>query len=131
MPLEIMGPMVVLGIAGIALLLHLTGQTAPMRLQTEEDAHRAWLREHGEDAPGIILVAADGRAALLRLASGALGLVTAMGADPSARYLTGASWETTTKGLRIRLPDFAAPRFDIALSEDDRAAWLALKDQTT
>lgn len=131
MPLEILGPMVVLGIAGIALLLHLTGRTAPMRLETEEDARRAWLREHGEDAPGAVLVAASGRAALLRLSSGALGLVTVMGADPSARYLTGASWETTAQGLRIRPPDFAAPRFDIALSEDDRAAWLALKDKTT
>lgn len=127
MPLHILGPLVVIGIGGVVLLLHLLGLTAPYRLRDKDTARQAWLREFSEDAPEDILLAANGKAALLRLSGGELGLVIPMGADPSAHSLTGASWHDTPKGLRIDTPDYGAPHFNIELTEAERSQWRALK----
>lgn len=124
MPLEILGPMVVLGIAGIALALHLLGLTAPRRLTTKDEARAAWLREHPDDDIAQVLLARSGRAALITLASGARGLVYAMGADTCAHPLKGARWQQRKNALRVGLPDFAAPHFDIALAPDELPIWL-------
>ncbi len=124
MPLEILGPMVVFGIAGIALALHLLGLTSPLRLTSEEAARAAWLREFPDDEITSISLASSGRAALVQLSTSALGLVHTMGADTMAHPLSGAIWHETAQGVRLTLPDFAAPRFDIALTPEERAHWL-------
>ena len=127
MPLEILGPMVVLGIAGIALLLYRLGLAEPFQL-TGEHSRTAWLREVPDDVPTQILIAKTRQNALLRLASGQLGLVSVMGADTTARYLTDATWQHTDTALTLRLPDFAAPQFTIPLEPQEQAQWAALRD---
>ena len=124
MPLEILGPMVVLGIAGIALALHLLGLTAPRHQTTEDDARAAWLREHPDDNIAQVLLARSGRAALITLASGERGLVYVMGADTCAHPLTGAQWQQRKGAIRVTIPDFAAPRFDIMLAPGELSQWM-------
>ncbi|WP_298678798.1 hypothetical protein [uncultured Lentibacter sp.] len=128
MPLEILLPLVVLGIAGLGLALHLLGFSTPLRLTCEAHVRAAWLREHPEDAPQTILLTQDGRAALLRLASGHLGLLRALGADTVAQYLGRATWQITANGIKLTLPDFATQPLNIRLTEAERQDWLALKD---
>ncbi|MBU2983581.1 hypothetical protein KO498_17370 [Lentibacter algarum] len=127
MPLEILGPMVVLGIGGIALLMHFVGLSKPFQL-TGEHSRTAWVREVPDDVPTQILIANNQENALLKLASGKLGLVHVMGADTTARYLTGATWHSSNSALTIHLPDFGAPKFTIPLSPQEQANWTALKD---
>lgn len=125
MPLSILIPMVVLGIAGIALLLHLLGLTAPARFDDDDSAARAWLREFPEDPPTRIVLSHDHRAALIETAKGR-GVVWPMGADTTARYLDGAQISQTNKGLRIDLPDYTAPHIHLSLDPDEARQWPAL-----
>ena len=127
MPLEILGPMVVLGIGGIAVFLHLAGLSKPFQL-TGEHTRTAWLREVPDDVPKQILIAPNRENALLKLASGELGLIHVMGADTTARYLTGATWSNSDTTLTLHLPDFGAPKFTIPLTPQEQANWTALKD---
>ena len=126
MPLEILGPVVVLGIAGIALLLHRLGLSEQFEL-TGEHTRTAWLREVPDDVPTQILIAKTRNAALLRLASGELGLVSVMGADTAARYLTDARWQHSDEGITLHLPDFAAPHVTIPLEPHEQAQWSSLR----
>ncbi len=127
MPLEILGPMVVVGIVGIALLLRYLGLAEPFQL-TGEHTRTAWLREIPDDVPKQILIASNRENALLKLASGKLGLVHVMGADTMARYLTDATWQHADTALTLKLDDFAAPHFTIALAPQEQAKWASLRD---
>lgn len=119
--------MVVVGIVGIALLLRYLGLAKPFQL-TGEHTRTAWLREVPNDVPVKILIAKSRQSALLRLASGQLGLVSVMGADTTARYLTDATWHHANKALTLKLPDFTAPHFTIPLEPQEQAQWAALRD---
>ncbi|MEO1364365.1 MAG: hypothetical protein AAFU86_11380, partial [Pseudomonadota bacterium] len=79
MPLHILLILVVGGIAGIALALHLLGMTGadPLRGDT---ARAAWLRAYPDDSVQRVAVSADGRVARIDCAAGR-GLVWRMGAD--------------------------------------------------
>ena len=127
MPLSILIPMVGLGIAGIALLLHVLGLTAPARLKDDDSAAQGWLREFPEDPPTRIVLSHDHRAALIETAKGR-GVVWPMGADTTARYLDGAKISQTAKGLRIDLPDYTAPHINLTLDPDEARDWPALME---
>lgn len=130
MPLEILGPMVVFGILGIALLLHLAGQTDPLRLKNEKDVIRAWQREHPDDEVTRIHIAANKRSALLRTKEGALGLVRTLGADTALHDLSQSQWSTKGNTLTLRSDDFSAPRIRLTLAPEEQALWASLRDKT-
>lgn len=125
MPLTILLPMVVLGIAGITLLLHLLGMSRPKLLRDGAEARAAWLDEFPKDAPLRVVVSHDHRAALIETALGK-GVVWPMGADTTARYLDGAEVVRTHKGVRIDLPDYTAPRINLTLDAEEVALWPSL-----
>jgi len=128
MPLSILLPMVVVGIAGIAVLLHLLGLSRRATLADAAKARAAWLREFPTDAP-IHVTLCDNRSAALIATETGRGVVWPMGADTTARYLTGARVTKTSSGLRLDLPDYTAPRIHIALDPDEATAWQdALKE---
>ncbi|MFB9148393.1 hypothetical protein [Roseovarius ramblicola] len=128
MPLSILLPMVVLGIACIAVLLHLLGLSRRATLADKAAARAAWLREFPGDAPVHVTLCHDRSAALIETETGR-GVVWPMGADTTARYLDGARLHTTKTGLRIDLPDYTAPRIHLALHADESARWQdALKE---
>lgn len=126
MPLELLLALVVLGIAGIAALLHALGYTAGLTLDSEDAVRAQWQRLYpDDDAPGAIHLSADGRAALVETGDGP-GLIWVMGADSTAHKLTGADLRDTPDGLYIDLHDFAAPGLNVRLGPEARAIWRAL-----
>jgi hypothetical protein len=46
-----------------------------------------------------------------------------MGADTTARFLRQARITRTDKGLRVDLPDFAAPHIHLRLDPDEAELW--------
>ena len=86
MPLEILAPMVVIGILGIALMLHLTGQSRTDPL-TAERAERAWAAQVPWTTAHRITLNDDARVALVETDRGP-GLLWVFGADCTARLFT-------------------------------------------
>jgi hypothetical protein len=129
MPLSILLPMVVLGIAGIAVLLHLLGLSRRAVLADEAAARAAWLREYPGDAPVRVTLCHDRSAALIETGRGR-GVVWPMGADTTARHLDGARLTPTRTGLRIDLPDYTAPRVHLTLDAGESARWQATLKET-
>lgn len=122
MPLIILGPLVVIGILAIALILHLSGRTAPRRLATEAEARDAWAREYPENPALTVLLSSDNRAALIRATRG-LGLVWCLGDDTVARIVTKSKTHTTATGLAFERREFAARRINVTLDADTLALW--------
>lgn len=130
MPLHILLPLVVLGIAGIALMLHLLGYSRQVVIRDAADAMRLWLHHWPEDQVQGAHVAQDGHAALVDTANG-LGLVWAFGADTSARLLAGAALSPCGAGLRVRLRDFTAPTVTLHLRPEEAGDWQARIERHT
>jgi len=124
MPLNILLPIVVLGIAGIAALLHLLGYSRPKRIASELEARALWAREFPAHPAQTVLVAQDGHAALIQTPQGT-GLVWTIGADATARRLQNANATRTASGIRVYLHDFTAPSVSIHLSAHEASTWLA------
>ncbi|SHI96909.1 hypothetical protein SAMN05444000_10470 [Shimia gijangensis] len=125
MPLHILGPMVVIGIIGIAVLLHLMGRTAPRTLTNETDALAAWKRAFPNSVPVSALLSNDRKAALVTTHNNT-GLVWCFGDDTVARGIKRAAVRETSKGLSFDMPDFAAPHVDVVLREPNLSTWKTL-----
>ena len=121
MPLDILLILVVVGIASIAILLHLSGKSKRARL-TADSAQTAWLRHFPEDKVTGSIAAQDGHAALVSTSAG-LGLIWSFGADTVARHLEQVALEDTAKGLRFRFDDFTAPSVRVTLTPNERQLW--------
>ncbi|MEL6883650.1 MAG: hypothetical protein AAFY39_10510 [Pseudomonadota bacterium] len=122
MPLHILLILVVGGIAGIALALHLLGLSRATPL-TEDTARAAWLRHWPDDAVHSVHVTQDGRAARVEARQGR-GILWQFGADTCARRLTGAEVTRIVKGrVDLRLGDYTAPRVRLALSPSEQDEW--------
>lgn len=126
MPLHILLILVIGGIAGIALALHLLGLSKSDPF-TENSARAAWLRHRPGDSVQRVDVTQDGQAARITTQSGR-GIVWHMGADTCARLLTGDA--TTHVGrtyTTVRLRDYTAPKIRLQLTaqeQDDWANWM-------
>lgn len=121
MPLEILLPVVILGIAGIGVMLHLTGQSRGFALGDVPTARQQWERHW----PGARIAALDlaGGAALVVDQHGP-GLLRPFGADTVAPRI--AELTETPEGLRADFHDFAAPPVTLRLDPDARTRWLTL-----
>lgn len=122
MPLGMLVALVVGGIAGIAVLTHVLGWSRPRQFLIKEDATRGWLREFPDTTVISVTLCANGAAALITSDAGP-GLVWPMGADTSARFLTGAQVTVRNDRLIVHLQDYTAPRITLRLGADDSAAW--------
>ena len=126
MPLHILLILVIGGIAGIALALHILGLSQTLHLDMV-NARQQWLRHFPDDSFDTseaidCLVTIRGDRALVR-SDQSYGLVWTMGADASARRLVGAQWAKTSNGVAVRFPDPAAPRIEIRLAEAETHLW--------
>ncbi len=126
MPLEILLVLVVGGIAGITLLLHLTGRSEPFVL-TPETARAQWLRHAPDDTIIDVTISNDRHAALVRTETGA-GLLWSFGADTVARHLLDFDWIERPEGFEIQFHDFGTPGTLIHLDEIERAHWRHLME---
>ncbi|ASP19861.1 hypothetical protein ANTHELSMS3_01146 [Antarctobacter heliothermus] len=122
MPLTVLLALVVVGIAGVALLIHTTGLSQPRRFTTEAEARAAWTREFPlTDITGVTLCR-SGRAALIATPTGT-GVVWPMGADSTARWVADGRVTRRDGGLTLYLPDYVAPTVRLHLDPDEIALW--------
>ncbi|APG48388.1 hypothetical protein [Phaeobacter porticola] len=121
MPLEILVAMVLIGTLAIAILLHMTGRSAPV-LMTQERAAQAWHRHDPDSRILKTLPSTNRRAALIETNAG-LGLVWCFGADTIARPLLGSHLTNHPKGLRVSFADFATPSVLLHLTEVEKVEW--------
>lgn len=121
MPLEILLVLVVGGIAGITILLHLSGRSQ-LRVLTQVTAQTEWQRHFPEDMVIDVTISHDGHSALIRTTT-ARGLLWSFGADTVARHLLDFDWIERPDGFEFRFHDFAAPRVVIHLDEIERQHW--------
>ena len=122
MPLPILFALVVLGIAGVIALVHLSGVSSPKTFDTEDDARAAWAREFPDLPAGTVTLTAK-RAAALVMTDDGPGLIWPMGADSTARLLRGARAKALPTGLDLHLPDRSAPRLRLVLTPQEARAW--------
>ncbi|MCT4608341.1 MAG: hypothetical protein N4A70_03960 [Pelagimonas sp.] len=122
MPLHILIALVVIGISGVALLTHLLGMSQPHRFDSDRDARDAWLREFPEIDIRSVSRCQSGTAALIDTVQGP-GLVWPMGQDTTARLITGASYTASGDRLTLHLPDYAAPKVQLRLTQDEIRSW--------
>jgi len=126
MPLGILLLLVVGGIAGITLLLHLTGRSR-LRVLTQETAQTEWVRHFPDDDIIDVTVAHDGHAALVRTNIGA-GLLWSLGADTVARHLLDFDWIEHPEGFEVHFHEFGIPRVFVHLDETERHHWRHLME---
>ncbi|MEI4196124.1 hypothetical protein [Roseovarius sp. E0-M6] len=130
MPLEILLPLVVMGIAGIAFTLHFLGLTDGPGLSSDDAARKAWAREF-PDAPATnVARSITGRAALVETGD-RLGIVWRFGADTTARDLEGAEAQVQNDTLILLLPDYGARRIKLHLAPGEAEAWAETIGQKT
>lgn len=125
-PLEILLAMVVLGIAGIAVLTIWLG-LSQQRALSEDTAQADWLRHFPDDVVQSVWISSDAHAALCLTDAGP-GLLWAVGADTTARRLGAARVTDTRGGLDIVFDDFTAPRVHLRLYDDARLVWKRLME---
>lgn len=123
MPLQLLAVLVVGGIGGIALLLHVLGLSRVHRFATPDEVRSAWADEFPTLPATRVILSADRTAALVETEHGP-GIIWPMGADSTARLLTGARVTRRHDGLVIRLPDYTAPRIRLRLDPGETDLWL-------
>ncbi|KUJ76424.1 hypothetical protein AVO45_11540 [Ruegeria marisrubri] len=126
MPIEALLVLVIGGIAGVALLLHLTGRSN-LRVLSPDGARAEWLRHFPDDTIVDVTLSHDGHAALLRTETGP-GLLWSFGADTVARHLLDFDWLEHPKGMEFYFHDFATPHVLVHLDETERRHWRHLME---
>lgn len=122
MPLHILLILVVGGIAGIALALHLLGLSKAPAF-TDDTARAAWLRARPDDVITDVQITADGRAARIATHAGH-GILWQMGADSCVRMLTGhETLRSHGTKATLHLNDYAAPKVRLSLTPDEHDDW--------
>lgn len=121
MPLWVLLPIVIVGIAGIGVLLHLTGHSRVFVLRDDASVRRQWARHW----PSVAVTQVDlaGGAALV-LAEFGPALLRPFGADTVAHRIT--AMDLAPQGLRLHFGDLAAPPVTLHLDPDARDRWLTL-----
>ena len=127
MPLSVLLILVVGGIAGIALLLHLLGYSRRARLSDAKAAGALWADRY-PGAPLIdVTLTEDRTAALIRSQAGP-GVIWAFGSDFVVRDLTLDHFTLRENADRvvIHTDDGTAPHIALTLTKAERPTWYAV-----
>jgi len=108
---------VAVGIAGIIALVHFTGGSARVRLESKAEVLEMWNSEFPDHPALGALLEPSGFAALIDLEDNGTGLLWAMGNKAAGRVLTTGSLKQDGVILRVRLPDITAPHVDIEIED--------------
>ncbi|MEM9010307.1 MAG: hypothetical protein AAGE18_03715 [Pseudomonadota bacterium] len=129
MPLELLAPLVVLGVAIVVLAVHVSGGSRPLSLATEAAVRAAWAEAEPDRPLSEVLPCPDGRAAVVIDGAGVPALLWTLGADPVVRELHPGvlrAVEERREAIRLYLDDFAAPVVEIGVPDTAvRAVWIA------
>ena len=121
MPLDVLLIMVVVGITGIVLLLHLCGRSRTPSL-SDADMRREWARHFPDDPLTSLTLAQSGKSALVHSTQGP-GLIWVFGADTVARPLHRAQLTQVPKGLRVTFNDPGVPPTTFTLTDAEATLW--------
>jgi hypothetical protein len=113
MPLEVLGPLVVIGIAFMVWLVSRMGGHAAVRFQTAADVEAAVKHLFPDVPPSAIAIAENGRAAVFMSADGRVGVLRRI-ADRDAISITHSAG-----AMRIDFCDAGFPA--ITMTETDNA----------
>ena len=105
------------GISGIVALVHFTGGSARVRLESKGEVLAMWHNEFPNEPALGALLEPSGFAALIDLEDGGTGLLWAMGDEAVGRVLKTGILDQHEDVLRIELPDMTAPHVDIKISD--------------
>ncbi|MCP5072015.1 MAG: hypothetical protein GY947_01810 [Rhodobacteraceae bacterium] len=127
MPLSILLSLVIFGIAGIAVLLHLMGKSRQLVFESAPEVEHHWHRQHPDCRIERVAISKDGHTALVDSSCG-VGLVWSMGADAACRLLEeGTEVADTGTGLMVTTSDYTAPSVKVALEDpEDRRVWTGM-----
>lgn len=127
MPLTLLLPIVILGIAGIFLLIRALNPTPDLTFTDPAMAQALWDHQNPDAAAQAVHITPGGRHVLIETAAGA-GLLWSFGADPVTRtFDTAPEVAETATGLTLTTHDFTAPRIAIPLADPaSRAKWTAI-----
>ena len=125
MPLQIILPIVVFGIAGIVWLVHSSGWTVHRRIHDLADAQALWQADFPDEGLSKLRCDDENRVALVWLLDGRMGLIWSFGDDVVARHLDRPPVvQATSSGLALGLNDYTAPRVDVTLADHaTRTEW--------
>lgn len=128
MPLPILGALVVLGIGGLVLLVHMLGGSKK-RLYEDEAAAAADLKQDYPQAQIRQTMLADDRKSALFTLSDGVGFAARFGQGRLTRVLHANDLKRVEEGpdgLTIHLADYTAPRLLVRISSAQaRAVWKA------
>lgn len=129
MPLEILGPMVVVGIALVVLLVHFSGLSRQNKLASGQLAEDIYLANFPNARPESTFLSKDGGSALVKVSARRLGLVVAFGDRFVTRSVSIADLSLTPdrskQSISLNLDDFTLPSADFQFeSEADMNAVL-------
>lgn len=124
MPLPILGALVVFGIGGIVLLVHLLRMSKRLVLRDEADARAVFAHDYPDARIGDVLLTDDGDGALFSTSDGP-AVATAFGDGWFTRALRSGDVKEvreTKARLHVRLDDFGAPSISLAIADHARRA---------
>lgn len=108
---------VTVGIAGIVAMVHFTGGSERVRLESKAEVLAMWNTEF-PDTPALgALLEPSGSAALIDLENNGTGLIWAMGDEAVGRVLKTGTLAQQGDILRVELPDITAPHVDIEIPD--------------
>ena len=108
---------VIVGISGIVALVHFTGGSARVRLESKADVLKMWANEFPDQPATGALLEPSGFAALIDLENNGTGLLWAMGDEAVGRVLEAGTFKQHENVLRVELSDMTAPHVDIEISD--------------
>ncbi|MCB1440102.1 MAG: hypothetical protein H6888_00280 [Nitratireductor sp.] len=138
MPLAVLAPLVIVGIAIVVLLVRMAFGSNRHVLENEGEAVDSLTRDYPECRVAEVIMAQDRHAALLLLSSppGSAGYVQAFGARNVTRLFSAADvrkWQKRgTSGVRIYFADAGLPMTEMEFSgeADAATAWKMLEEMT-
>ncbi len=108
---------VVVGISGIVALVHFTGGSARVRLESKAEVLEMWNNQFPDRPALSALLEPSGFAALIDLENNGTGLLWAMGDEVVGRVLISGMLAERGNVLRVDLPDITAPHVDIEIED--------------
>lgn len=138
MSLALLVVMVVVGVSGVVLIVHLTGGSVHARLADEAAARARFAVDFPEPEVTAAFLTADGEAAFLALADGRVGIVQAIGSKFLTRIVAARDLAEAPRvedaAVTLHLRDFTWPGgvFTLAGADEARAVealLLALRDR--
>lgn len=123
MPLEVLAILVVLGVGGVVLAIHLSGGTITAKLRSPDEAIGRFCEDFPDATINSVIISKNGQTAVLALPGGDCGIVHAVGDRFLTRYFTSdnrpAVQARSGAALSLRINDISWRGSHIVFSSDE------------